>query len=80
MGYLQRALVALTAVITLACSGVFMGVVWKLVSDPPEVQFEMVSDACVRWEGLGCTWELLAEEGELALLSMRPWPLLRSLL
>lgn len=80
MGYLNKAMVAITALICLACSAVFMGVVWHLIVDPPEIQFTRIMEDCVQWEGLGCTWEVMIQDGEMERISLRPWPLLRSLI
>lgn len=80
MGYLQKVMVGLTAVIAIACSTVFAGVVYQLVVNPPEIQFIKLTKECAQWYGLGCTWEIKISDGVMEQISMRPWPLLRSLI
>lgn len=80
MGHMRKAMVGLTAVIAMACSLVFVGVVYQLIANPPEIQFTKLTKECVQWHGLGCTWEIRIRDGEMEQISMRPWPLLRSLI
>lgn len=80
MGHLQRAMVGMTAVIVLACSTVFAGVIYQLIANPPQIQFTKLTKECAQWQGLGCTWEIQIRDGEMEQISMRPWPLLRSLI
>lgn len=80
MGRCWKAAVALVAVVALACTTVFYGVVCQLIINPPEIQFTDVSKERISWQGLGCTWEIQIQNGEMQAVSVRPWPLLRSLM